>query len=367
MEKAPKNIIAILCGGTGPRLWPLSRASFPKQFLSIFSAKSLLQETYDRSTQIVPKENIYIVTNSQFLDEIKQQLPKINPKNIIAEPQKKNTALALLYLSSIVAKDNPNNVITSLPADHHISNLKSFSKSIKQAQDLTLSSQKITLIGKKPTFPNPSYGYIIGKPTSHQYFEIKSFVEKPKGTQLQKIFNNGGLWNLGIYTFTPKILLQEISHTQKQLYPIYNLLFSDNVKASIVDKVYKKAPNLPIDIAISEVSKNLLAIEAKFDWSDIGEWGSIFKALPKNKSNIKSIGIPSTTFTQNSSNCLVSTTGKKVIGLNGVSNLAIIDTPDAILVSNLDDSFHIRELVGQIVASKATAKYFLTKNDPKSK
>jgi len=367
MEQAPKHIIAILCGGTGPRLWPLSRASFPKQFLSIFSAKSLLQETYDRSAQIVPKENIYIVTNSQFVDEIQQQLPKIDPKNIIAEPQKKNTALALIYLASLIAKHNPDAVITSLPADHHISNIKSFSKTIKQAQQLTLSNQKITLIGKKPTFPNPSYGYIIAKPTHHQYFDIQSFVEKPKGAQLQKIFDNGGLWNLGIYTFTPKIILQEISHTQKQLYPIYNLLFSDNVKPSIVDQVYKKAPNLPIDVAISEVSKNLLAVEAKFDWSDIGEWGSIFKALPKTKSNIKSIGVPSTTFVLNSSNCLVSTTHKKVIGLNGVSNLAIIDTPDAILISNLDESFQIRELVGQIVANKTTAKYFLTKNESKSK
>lgn len=359
MATSSKHIIAILCGGTGPRLWPLSRANHPKQFLSLFSSKSLLQDTWQNALKIVPKENIYIVTNHQFVSQIKKQIPGI--KNIISEPVKKNTALALLYLASIIAKDDPNTIITTLPSDHHITDTQKFTKSIVQATELTFKNQKITLIGKKPSFPNPSYGYIIGTPT------VKKFVEKPKGEELKKIYESGGLWNLGIYTFTPNILLNEIKHTQKKLFPLYNLLFSGSVNQKIVNKVYLESPNLAIDVAVSELSSNLQAIKADFDWSDIGEWGSIFKALPKTKTNIKSLGSSAISVAFNSTNCLISTTGKKIIGLNGVSNLAIIDTPDAILISNLDNSLSVRDLVGQIVSNKVTEKYFLKNYDSKQK
>lgn len=360
MATTPKHIIAILCGGTGPRLWPLSRADNPKQFLSIFSDKSILHDTWVNASKIVPKDDIYVVTNRAYVAQIKKHLPQIKPSHIIAEPEKKNTALALIYFSSIIAKLNPNIVITTLPSDHHITNTNKFTKAIKQSRELTASNQKITLLGKKPTFPNPSYGYIIGSPN------IKKFIEKPKGDELNKVFSEGAFWNLGIYTFTPNILQKEIAQTQKQHFPLYQLLFNPKVNQQIVKKVYSQAPNLAIDIAVSELSQNLQVVISDFDWSDIGEWGSIFETLPSTKSSIKSIGT-SPSVALNSSNCLISSTSKKIIGLNGVSNLAIIETPDAILVSSLEQSLNVRDLVGKIVSDKKTEKYFLKSHDHKTK
>lgn len=360
METTPKHIIAILCGGTGPRLWPLSRADHPKQFLPLFSDKTLLEETWSNASKIVSPQNIYVVTNHKFAKLIKDYLPQIKPSNIISEPDKKNTAMALVYLSSLIAKESPSTVITTIPSDHHITDIKKFSQAIIRSKELTLKNKKICLIGKTPLFPNPSYGYILGNPN------VKKFIEKPKGVDLAKIYNDGGLWNLGIYTFTPDILMTEISHTQKKLFPLYSMLFSSKVNQKIVDKVYKEAPNLPIDIAVSELSSNLQVVKTNFGWSDIGEWGSIYKALPSSKKNIKSLG-KQICVNLNSNNCLISTYPKKIIGLNGVSNLAIIDTPDALLISNLDESLNLRNLVGQIVSDKNTENYFLKSHDHKKR
>lgn len=366
MAETPNHYIAILCGGTGPRLWPLSRADFPKQFLKLLSNKSLLQSTYDRALKIVPKNRIYIVTNSRFANQIKNQLPHIPPSQILSEPEKKNTALAILYVTSLINLHDPNSIITTLPSDHHISDIKKFSKSIKTSVEFSAKNQKITLIGKTPEYPNPSFGYIVPKESFHQYFSVRKFVEKPKLPLLTKLIKDGALWNLGIYTFSPQVLFDQFRQYQKDKFSLYNLIITRPDVQTVVSKVYSQAENLPIDTAISEKSTNLQAISANFDWSDIGEWGSIFKQLPKTQNNIKSVSQTTLSYSQNSNNCLLSADPEKLIGLVGVSNLAIIDTSDALLVCNLDDSLQVRDLISQIVSKKNTQNYFLKTNAPKS-
>lgn len=348
MAEASKHVIVILCGGTGPRLWPLSRATKPKQFLRIFGNKSLLQETYQRAKKIVPASRIFIVSNQRYRSEIKKHLPTLPNQNLILEPAKKNTAMALIYSTIIIQKRFPRCVITSLPSDHYISSLTNFVSDIKKAAKYASEKSKIVTIGIEPTSPNPAYGYILSP---------IGFTEKPAPDIAEKLIKKGAMWNSGIYTFTPELLQSEIGRYQKEYSRLWDKLVTD---PKAISKIYQLSPELSIDIAVSEKTKEMYSILASFGWSDVGEWKTIYEHAPSK--NSFAIINPKTNFIQyDSEKCLVSGDQKKIIGLVGVSNLAIIDTPDALLVCNIayNDSYHVRDLVSQIVSNKKNSKYFL--------
>lgn len=338
---ANPHFLIILCGGSGPRLWPLSRADNPKQFLKLLSQKSLLQETYSRALKIVPRSHIFFVSPQKYAPKIRAQ---IKTPNVILEPKKKNTALAILYSTAVIKKINPNAVITFLPADHSISPLKNFTADLKKAAAAALKS--IVIFGVKPTSPDLSYGYIL----PHR------FIEKPNLETAQKLISQGALWNSGIYTFSIPTLESEIAKIDPQLYSLYRQL-SDPKK---LHSVYQSTDSLPFDTVISEKSHKLTMIPANFNWNDIGEWKSLYQQLPKTDNNFATLN--QTQFLQiGSRRCLLSSSKNKLIGLVGVNDLAVIDTPDALLICNIahDDSFHVRDLVAKIIASAKTKKYFL--------
>lgn len=340
----------ILCGGSGPRLWPISDTSHPKPFLKIYSKKTLLEETYSRLTKTIPPQNIYVISNKKY----KSKLAKY--PNLILEPEKKNTAMAILYGCSIISQINPNAIISSFPADHYISKLDIFHSQLQAMKELASNSDKIVTLGISPTSPNTSYGYIqIDKKIDNHYL-VKKFIEKPDTKTATQLIIKKSFWNSGIYTFKISTLIEELKKLQPDYYQLYQKISSSN----IID-IYKKSNNLSIDNAISEKSNNLVCLPAKFIWNDIGQWNTIHQQLPKIGNNF-SILNPQTNFLEtNSSNCLVSGTSTKLIGLVGVNNLAIIDTPEALLVCSIDknDSSHVRDLVTKIVSSQKTKKYFL--------
>lgn len=348
MATTSKHIIVILCGGTGPRLWPLSRATKPKQFLKIFGNNSLLQDTYQRAKKIVPPSQIFIISNQRYSQEIKKHLPQLPSKNLILEPAKKNTAMALIYSTVYIQNIFPDCVITSFPADHYIGSIPKFVVDIKKSASIALQQSKIVAIGIKPTSPNPAYGYIL---PPHK------FCEKPSPDMAEKLITKGAFWNSGIYTYTPATLHAEINHYQKEYSLLWDKLSTTPQKLS---KIYDLSPNLSIDVAVSEKTKILHMIPASFNWSDIGEWRTIYHQLPQ-KDSFALID-KKTNFVQfNSQKCLVSGSPKKLIGLVGVQNLAVIDTPDALLICNIayNDSYYVKDLITKIVSHKKTSKYFL--------
>lgn len=348
MAETSKHVIVILCGGTGPRLWPLSRATKPKQFLRIFGKKSLLQETYQRARKIVPTSQIFIVSNQRYRSEIKKHLPLLPGQNLILEPAKKNTAMALIYSTITIQKRFPHCVITSLPSDHYITDTDKFVKDIRKAAKHASEKSKIVTIGIKPTSPNPAYGYVLSP---------SGFIEKPAPDVAEKLIKKGAMWNSGIYSFTPELLQSEINHYQKEYSRLWDKMITN---PESVSKIYQLSPELSIDVAISEKTKELFNFPASFGWSDVGEWKTIYEHLPQNNS-FATID-PQTNLVQyNSKKCLVSASAKKVIGLVGVNNLAIIDTPDALLICNIayNDSYHVKDLVSQLVSNKKNSKYFL--------
>lgn len=356
-KTSANHFIIILCGGSGPRLWPISRADKPKQFLDLIGDTSFIRQTVKRSLKILPAKKIFIVTNQRYQKEISKELKDlILPQNYIFEPDKKNTAAAILYAGSIISKINPDAIITSLPSDHYISKNLFFSSDIKKSARIASKHDRIVLIGIKPTFPNPSYGYLsVDKPQNGVY-KIKKFIEKPSPSAAESLIQEGNFWNSGIYTFNISILLEEFIKYQPKYFRLYQRLVD---KPSSVKKIYKLFPKLAIDYAISEKSSKLSCIKAKFIWSDIGEWNSVYQLLHKDPQGISQLKPDTLYSNHNSQNCLISTKPGKLIGLVGVKNLAIIDTADGLLICNLNDTLQVRNLISKIVSSKKQINYFL--------
>lgn len=335
MATAPKpnQIFVILCGGTGPRLWPLSTTSHPKQFLPILSPDSLLEQTISRLLHITDKKNIFITTSNRNIELIVQTADKLLSKNqVIIEPDKKNTALAIYYTLSRFSGFDANTVVTFIPADHFINPINKYKNDLLKVAQITRDKPSIVTIGIHPTFPNTSFGYIL---------KDHHFVEKPNRIQALRHIVNGALWNSGIYTATIKTYLSEYS----QHFPNPN---------------YKKSPALPFDKAISEKTRNIDYIKASFDWSDVGEWGNIFSRSKQNKQHIAILNSNTKYLSQDSHHCLVSSDNpNKLIGLVDVNNLAIIETSTALLVTSLEHSSQVRDLVTQIVNDPKLIQYFV--------
>ena len=326
------HIFIILCGGTGPRLWPLSTTLHPKQLLSILSDKSLLEQTIDRLLKITNKKNIYITTSNRNIDQITQISKKLIPiNNIFVEPDKKNTALAVYYSLGQLNNLPKNTVVSFLPSDHFINPINKFKNDLFKAAKIATENKSIVTIGIHPTSPNSSYGYILKK---------HKFIEKPDKIHALKYIINGALWNSGIYTATIETYLFEF----KKHFPNPN---------------YQKSKPLSFDKAISEKTKNTNNIKATFDWSDVGEWGSIFN---KSKQDIQHNAIvnPNTKYlSQNSHHCLLSSENpNKLIGIVGINNVAIIDTDNALLITSLEQSSQVRDLVTKIVNITKFKHYF---------
>ncbi len=356
------HFILVLCGGTGPRLWPLSRASNPKQFLNLFGQHSLLQQTILRAQKIVPKDHVFVVTNQRYLPQVNQQTSRlIPPANIIPEPEKKNTLQAISYAVAIIRKFDPEAVITSMPSDHFIHHTPIFVRQIKQASSLASTSNSFVLIGITPSNPNTSYGYfqVIQKP-GKDFVKISNFVEKPDSTLAAKLVKSKALWNSGIYTFSISTFLSELQKHQPAYYQINQKIFDNLNHPQIIKKLYHLADNLAIDVGLSQKSNNLIGIKSKFVWSDVGEWKTIFAQLKKDKNQNAVLDKNTQFLSYNSRNCLVHGDSNKMIGLVGVQNLAVIDTPDGLLICDLQSSFNVRDLITLIVKSKNTEKYFLS-------
>ncbi len=358
------HYIVILCGGTGPRLWPLSRVDHPKQFLKLFSENSLLKDSFLRAQKIVPTQNIYIVTNEKYRLQVKKDLGTlVDSHHILAEPQKKNTAMAILYATAFIYQRDPHALIASFPSDHFVSPLKTFTKDINLAFSLAKNDGIVTL-GIRPTNPNPAYGYIITNPKKDT--KVDKFIEKPDALQAKKLIKKDNVfWNSGIYIFQIDQLLQEFKLHSPQYLPLFDRLIENLDRPRLIQKIYSLAPPLAIDKAISEKSSHLSMLPATFTWSDIGQWDSIYQRLPKKNSGIALLNPNSNFIELDSTNCLLSSSSNKLVALLDVQNLAVIDTPDALLICQLNQnsSFKVRELVGKIVQNLKIKHFFTGKND----
>ena len=361
MATTSQHFIVILSGGTGYRLWPFSRHQQPKQFFNLFKNKTLLEQTVSRAKKITSSKNIFIVSSSNYQEKTLEIIGnKIPAANFIFEPIKKNTAMAIIYAINHIKKIDPNATITTMPSDHYVKQIFKFKNTVSKSVKLANDYHQIVTIGVKPTFANPSFGYIVPQQKNQPFSKISLFMEKPSLEVTQNLIKKGALWNSGIHTFTIPDILSEFQQIQPEYIDLLNTLEVSNDISKTTKHVYKKSPDLSFDKLLAEKSQHLLVISGNFEWNDVGEWNSIYRQLEKDKSGIATLNHDTQFLQIDSKNCLVATPKNKLVTLIDVNNLAIIDTPDGLLISSLssDNSFKVKDIVSELIKNKKLKKYF---------
>ena len=326
----------IMAGGTGSRLWPLSRASHPKQFLFINKNKTMLQETLLRLSDINVSSNI-TVCNIEHRFFVAEQLKEIDQLNdIILEPISKNTApaIALAAFQSIKSGEDP--LLLVLPADHLIKNKKTFTKTITDSLKIAQEGF-LVLFGIEPSSSHTGYGYIKKGDKYLNGFKIGQFVEKPnKQNAEQFIKTKKYLWNSGMFLFKASTYLNELKNFSPEIYKICKECIDKKSKdldfTRIKKEIFEKCPSDSVDYAVMENTKKAIMVQMKTDWSDIGSWSSLAEITNKDKSGNSLIGDVSV---KNTNNTFVLTQDNFVAAV-GVSDLVIVSTKDAIMVAHKD-------------------------------
>lgn len=351
------HYVAIMAGGIGSRFWPVSRHDRPKQFLDILNTgKSLIRWTFERFAQFIPMENIYIVTNVQYIDLVHEQLPELPWENIVGEPSRKNTAPCIAYISYKINKIDPEANIICAPADHLILEPNIFSKICTDGLEFTDKYNALLTLGIKPTRPDTGYGYIQYnmKPVSDNVFPVKTFTEKPNA-ELAKTFLQSGdfLWNAGIFLWNVQSILEAF---RKHLPDLCDMFEQDMVRLNtpeekeVVEFIYSQCTNISIDYAIMEKAENVFVVPADFGWSDLGTWNSAYENMDKDYLSNAVSG--KNVLVIDAANCMVKTPDEKLVVLQGLDNFIVIDTPDVLLICSKNNEQQIRDYVGEIKRHK---------------
>ncbi|MFT4523743.1 MAG: mannose-1-phosphate guanylyltransferase [Bacteroidia bacterium] len=343
----------IMAGGIGTRFWPVSRVRKPKQFLDILGlGKTLLQMTYERFLNVVPKENIFIVTNEQYRALIKEQLPAITDNQILGEPIAKNTAPCIAYAAFKIFSKDPKAVMVVAPSDHLIVDEANFVKRVNEGVDFVKDKKALLTLGIKPSRPDTGYGYIqfVEKEEQKNIFNVKTFTEKPNEELAMEFIGSGDfLWNAGIFIWSVESIMSAFEEHLTELSELFKggtKHFNKSSERSFIEEVYPVCQSISIDYGIIEKADNVYVIPSDFGWSDLGTWKSLYDVVDKTtEGNVllgDSIELNDTT------NSLVFNQNGKLIVLEGVNDLFVLDTKDALLICHFDKEQEVKRVVGEI-------------------
>lgn len=332
----------ILAGGSGSRLWPLSRELYPKQLLNIQNTESLLQATFLRLKESISSENIISMTGVKHLSNVKYQLSTIaNNPVVLSEPISKNTAPAIVlgakYISDTTGEDP---VILVVPSDHMIKDTKAFSQTVREGEKIAKQGSIVTF-GIKPSYPETGYGYIkIKNDKVGDGFKVDKFVEKPNLELAEEYVKDGvSYWNSGIFMFKASVLLNEVKKCAPDIFDkLSNFDFTNSSEIPYTE--FDKMPSISIDYAIMEKSDNIVLVQLKSDWNDLGSWKSIYDVSKKDENGNVKIGH---VIDEGSKNSFVYSSSKLVATI-GLEDIILVETEDAILACKADKSQDVKKV-----------------------
>lgn len=345
----------VLAGGSGTRLWPLSRKNYPKQFLKLNGDKSLLRQTVDRLLRVLSEDDIVVMTNNEYKFYVKSDLREIN--HIILEPESRNTAPAIaLGIKYCMEKlgCNEEEVVFISPSDHVISPVDRFAEYFRLAEDIAKKGHILTF-GIRPDRPETGYGYIKaaerlkgkgeGSKVSgeREFFPVEKFVEKPDAATAKQYLEEGNYyWNSGMFAFSIGTIIDEL----KQYAPKIDQMFNNNFDE--MNAQFNQMPDISIDYAVMEKSDRVAVLPLDLYWNDIGSWDSLHDILSRDKDGNAAIGDVMTIDTKN---CLIFG-NKRLLSTIGLEDCLIVETDDAVLIAKKGETWKVKEIVNRLKESQ---------------
>ena len=345
------NHLVIMAGGVGSRFWPMSTSQRPKQFIDVLGVgKTLLQLTVERFGSLVDPKNVWVVTNRDYLDIVRQQLPDMPAGNILCEPCRRNTAPCIAYVSWRIKKQDPKANIVVTPSDHVVTNVQEFQRIITSCMNFTAESDAIITLGMKPTRPETGYGYIqadlsASSLRNKQIYRVDSFREKPDlATAEQYIRKNNYFWNAGIFIWNVSTIVNAFRVYQPRINKIFEdmlpILGTPDEQAAI-DQRFPKCENISVDYAIMEKAEEIFVCPADFGWSDLGTWGSLLTQSQRDLSGNACIGPDIKVY--ESRNCIIHTTQEKRVVIQGLDGYIVAENDDTLLICRLSEEQRIKQ------------------------
>jgi mannose-1-phosphate guanylyltransferase len=332
-----KNYYAILmAGGVGSRFWPVSTQDFPKQFHDMLgTGETLIQKTFSRLSKLIPKENIFILTNERYNDLVFEQLPEVTKRQVVLEPAMRNTAPCILYAALKIQKENKDAVMIVAPSDHWIENEEAFTQNVQEAFNFCSQKDALMTLGITPTFPNTGYGYIeFDKSNSSNVKAVNQFREKPDYETAKEFVDQGNfLWNAGIFMWSVTSVVKAFQDKQPELYKLFEQgidVYNTDFEDDFVRDNYGKSENISVDYAIMEKSDNVYVLPAIFDWNDLGTWGSLYDKLDKDES--ENAVVNAQVLTEDATGNMIRANKDKIVVIDGLQDYIIVDKDEVLLI-----------------------------------
>jgi len=346
-----------MAGGIGSRFWPLSKVHRPKQFLDILgTGRTLLQQTFDRFSQIIPADQIFIVSNLEYKTIISEQLPDLPIENILLEPSRRNTAPCIDYANFRILQKNPDAKIVVAPSDHLIVKEEEFLRSVKQGLDFVASNDALLTMGIVPSRPETGYGYIqsikkkVAGYASTGLRKVKTFTEKPD-IKMARVFIDSGdfYWNAGIFFWSLKSIMESFEIHLPGIHSLFkegeDVYGTDN-EQEFIQSTYSSCRNISIDYGIMEKADNVYVLISDFGWSDLGTWGSLYEQLGKDTHKNSVTG--KHVFMYESSGNIVNVQDDKLVVLQGLEDYIVVQNDNIVLVCRREDEQKIKQFVNDI-------------------
>lgn len=347
--KDTKNYYALLmAGGVGSRFWPVSTQSFPKQFHDMLgTGETLLQKTFYRLAKIVPEDQILILTNTDYNDLVKEQLPQIEQKNIVLEPAMRNTAPCILLSALKVKKENPDAIMIVAPSDAWIEDEDAFVTDLQKAFDAAQQEETIVTLGIQPSFPNTGYGYINYNKSDNAFAKaVKRFTEKPDYPTAKEFVASGEyLWNAGMFIWSVKTVVNSFKSFLPEMYSLLNAgnaVYNLPEEQLFINEAYPKAENISIDFGVMEKHENVKVVPATFDWNDLGTWGSLYDKIEGDSG--RDAVVNARVIATNTSGNIIRTDSDKVVVVDGLTDYIIVEKEDVLVIVPKSKEQDIKEI-----------------------
>lgn len=343
-----------MAGGIGTRFWPFSRTNNPKQFHDVLGiGESMLQTTVGRFEEICPIENIFVVTNADYRDLVKQHLPSFKESQILCEPIGRNTAPAIAYAAYKISRLNPKANIIVAPADHVILKQAAFERTINQALSEAAKADILITLGIKPSRPDTNYGYIQYLEGNTDLKKVKTFTEKPN-LEIAQVFLESGdfVWNAGIFIWNVQSIIRafkeylpEMAEIFEEGLPVYNT----SQEAAFINRAYSHCRNISIDYGIMEKAGNVYMLPSDFGWSDLGTWNSLYVIGQKDANgNV----VDGETMLYDTSNCIIKTPKDRLVVIDGLQDFIVAEHDNVLMICPKQDEQRVKDFLADAKSKK---------------